>query len=61
MVHMKHCGVLVDDGSMDSIVLEVMRGNAGSVIEALHSLGGASGAALPATMVSVESVIYFWF
>ncbi len=57
MVHMKHCGILVDDGSMDSIVLEVMRGNAGSVIEALHSLGGASGAALPATMVSVGDLL----
>ena len=55
MVHMNQCGVFTDDDdfcSMDSIVLEVMRGNAGSVIEALHSLGGASGAALPATVVS---------
>ena len=54
--HMKQCGIHTDDINvqqrMENILLEVMRGNAGSVIEALHKFGGASGAALPATMVS---------
>ncbi len=55
--HMKRCGINVDENTsqqeMEDIVLEVMSGNAGTVIEALHCFGGASGAALPATMVSM--------
>ena len=39
------------DASLQDIVIAVMRGNAGVVVEALHGLGGGSGAALPATMV----------
>lgn len=33
------------------VVLSVMRGNAGRVVEVMHQLGGGSGAALPAVMV----------
>ena len=36
---------------MDEVVLSVMKGNAGRVVEAMHDLGGGSGAALPAVMV----------
>jgi hypothetical protein len=53
--HMKQCGIMTDtynsQQQMEDIVIEVMKGNAGTIIEALHSFGGASGAALPATMV----------
>ena len=57
LVHMQDCGLFTDKNDcghqiFEGIVLEVMRGNAGTVIEALHSFGGASGAALPSTMVS---------
>ena len=37
--------------SFESIVLGVMRGDAGRAVETLHKYGGGSGAALPATMV----------
>jgi hypothetical protein len=40
-----------DDSTFEEIVLNVMRGNAGSAVMALHKFGGGSGAALPATMV----------
>ena len=36
----------------NDVVLSVMRGNAGRVVEVLHNLGGGSGAALPAVTVS---------
>eukprot|EP00957_Ditylum_brightwellii_P096617 7358780-Ditylum_brightwellii.AAC.1 len=39
-----------NSGGFEEIVLSVMKGNAGRVVEALHDLGGGSGAALPATM-----------
>ena len=39
------------DVGMDEVVLSVMKGNAGRVVEAMHDLGGGSGAALPAVMV----------
>lgn len=39
-------------GFFNEVVLSVMRGNSGRVIEVLHELGGGSGAALPAAMVS---------
>ena len=39
-------------GEMDQVLLKIMQGNAGSVIEVLFAFGGGSGAALPATMVS---------
>ena len=39
------------NGEMDQVLLEIMKGNAGTVIEVMHAFGGASGAALPATMV----------
>ena len=38
----------------NEVVLSVMRGNAGRVVEVLHNLGGGSGAALPAVMVSIH-------
>jgi hypothetical protein len=36
----------------EEVILSVMKGNAGRVIEVMHELGGGSGAALPAAMVS---------
>lgn len=39
---------------LDDVILSVMRGNAGSVVEIMHELGGGSGAALPAVMVSIS-------
>jgi len=59
--HMEQFGVLKrksDDessnsGGFEEIVLSVMKGNAGRVVEALHDLGGGSGAALPATMTAL--------
>jgi len=60
MVHMRDCGSAVQaqvaSAGVDiqqHITLEVMRGNAGAVIEALHNFGGGSGAALPATMTAL--------
>uniref|UniRef100_A0A7S2XQJ6 Nuclear pore complex protein Nup85 n=1 Tax=Attheya septentrionalis TaxID=420275 RepID=A0A7S2XQJ6_9STRA len=41
------------DSTFEEIVLNVMRGNAGSAVMALHKFGGGSGAALPATMVAL--------
>jgi hypothetical protein len=43
----------------NEVVLSVMRGNAGRVVEVLHELGGGSGAALPAVMVST-SCLFHW-
>jgi hypothetical protein len=40
-------------GGFEEVVLSVMKGNAGRVIQVMHELGGGSGAALPAVMVSV--------
>jgi hypothetical protein len=40
----------------EEVVLSVMKGNAGRVIEVMHQLGGGSGAALPAVMVSIDSI-----
>ncbi|CAJ1954443.1 unnamed protein product [Cylindrotheca closterium] len=37
----------------EEVVLSVMKGNAGRVIEVMHQLGGGSGAALPAVMTSL--------
>eukprot|EP00526_Cylindrotheca_closterium_P029351 CAMPEP_0113658994 /NCGR_PEP_ID=MMETSP0017_2-20120614/32080_1 /TAXON_ID=2856 /ORGANISM="Cylindrotheca closterium" /LENGTH=701 /DNA_ID=CAMNT_0000573433 /DNA_START=1 /DNA_END=2102 /DNA_ORIENTATION=+ /assembly_acc=CAM_ASM_000147 len=47
-----------DDGTsgmseFEEVVLSVMKGNAGRVIEVMHQLGGGSGAALPAVMTSL--------
>lgn len=39
------------NADMDKVLLNIMKGNAGTVIETMHAFGGASGAALPATMV----------
>jgi hypothetical protein len=39
-------------GGFEEVMLSVMKGNAGRVIEVMHELGGGSGAALPAVMVS---------
>lgn len=36
---------------LENIALSIMRGDAGSAIEATHILGGGSGAALPSTLV----------
>lgn len=38
-------------GDFEEVILSVMKGNAGRVIEVMHELGGGSGAALPAVMV----------
>lgn len=38
--------------SVNEMILSIMKGNAGRVVEVLHELGGGSGAALPAVMVS---------
>jgi hypothetical protein len=43
---------------MDKVLLEIMKGNAGTVIEVMHAFGGASGAALPATMVRAAAPLY---
>ena len=40
-------------GEMNEVLLNIMQGNAGSAIEVLFAVGGGSGAALPATMVSL--------
>ena len=40
-------------GGFEEVVLSVMKGNGGRVVEVMHDLGGGSGAALPAVMVSV--------
>jgi hypothetical protein len=40
-------------GGFEEVVLSVMKGNAGRVIQVMHELGGGSGAALPAVIVSV--------
>lgn len=47
---MKKQGASLATGS-DSVVLSVMKGDAGRALEVLYNLGGSSGAALPATMV----------
>lgn len=47
---MQKLGVSVNTG-FDQVILSVMKGDAGRVVEVLHQLGGGSGAALPATMV----------
>lgn len=39
------------NGEMDDVLLEIMKGNAGTVVQVMQAFGGASGAALPATMV----------
>lgn len=39
------------------VILSVMKGNAGRVIEVMHQLGGGSGAALPAVMVSLDCLV----
>lgn len=36
---------------LQDVILSVMQGNAGRVVETLYQVGGSSGAALPATMV----------
>jgi hypothetical protein len=47
---MQKLGASVNTG-FDEVILSVMKGDAGRVVEVLHQLGGGSGAALPATMV----------
>jgi hypothetical protein len=44
-----------NDGNdmIDDMVLNIMRGNAGEVVKAMHGFGGGSGAALPAVMVCI--------
>jgi len=46
------------DASLQDIVIAFMRGNTGVVVEALHGLGGGSGAALPATMLALLCNIF---
>jgi len=43
---------------LQEIIVSVMRGNTGSVVRALHGLGGGSGAALPATMLALLCNIF---
>ena len=52
---MKELGASVNAG-FDEVILSVMKGDAGRVVEVLYQLGGGSGAALPATMVCSETV-----
>lgn len=40
-------------GGFEEVVLSVMKGNAGRVVQVMYELGGGSGAALPAVIVSV--------
>jgi hypothetical protein len=40
-----------DPGGFDEVIIRVMKGNAGRVVEVMHELGGGSGAALPAVVV----------
>jgi hypothetical protein len=40
---------------LENALLSVMQNNAGRVVSLLHDFGGFSGAALPATMVSLSS------
>lgn len=42
-----------NESSIDEMMLNIMRGNAGEVLKALHGFGGGSGAALPAVMVRI--------
>lgn len=39
--------------SVNQMILSIMMGNAGRVVEVLHELGGGSGAALPSVMTSL--------
>lgn len=39
---------------IDVMALNIMRGNAGEVVKAMHAFGGGSGAALPAVMVCIS-------
>lgn len=42
-----------DNSPLNEVLLRVMRGDAGKVLEMMHTLGGGSGAALPATMTAL--------
>jgi hypothetical protein len=47
-------GRVGQDDTLEEIVVAIMNGNAGQVVETMFSMcGGSSGAALPATMVSI--------
>jgi len=54
---MEKFGVSADSG-FDGVILDVMKGNAGRVVEVLHDLGGGSGAALPATMTALLTNLF---
>jgi hypothetical protein len=49
--HMRRCGVL--GRSQEGMILKVMEGNGEEVVNSMFAFGGGSGAALPATLVSV--------
>jgi hypothetical protein len=51
-IAMQKLGVSVNT-QFDQVILSVMKGDAGRVVEVLYQLGGGSGAALPATMVCI--------
>uniref|UniRef100_A0A7R9ZU78 Nuclear pore complex protein Nup85 n=1 Tax=Pseudo-nitzschia arenysensis TaxID=697910 RepID=A0A7R9ZU78_9STRA len=51
----KHANDTEEKHSIDEMMLNIMRGNAGEVLKALHGFGGGSGAALPAVMTSLLS------
>jgi hypothetical protein len=43
-----------ENDTLEDIIVAIMHGNAGQVVETMFSMcGGSSGAALPATMVSL--------
>lgn len=54
---MKKLGAPVNTGA-DSVVLSVMKGDAGRAVEVLYTIGGSSGAALPATMVRFAVLVH---
>ena len=58
-IHVRAAALVAEHASnegvnpIDTIALNVMRGNSGEVVKALHEFGGGSGAALPAVMVCI--------
>jgi hypothetical protein len=45
-----------DNNSFEQVVISILQGDAGQVVEILFRLGGGSGAALPATMVRTNDL-----
>jgi hypothetical protein len=54
-VAMEAAGVDCQTRALNNIILSIMKGSAGQVVDTMFSVcGGSSGAALPATIVSVK-------